>query len=99
LRNEIIKKHRLTEIYFNEQDNVIYGRTYNTKFKKQLLYLAEEYPNECKLQIDSETGSIDFEANKNRLCLKINPKITDERRVKLSHLAKSNIGFYQGSAN
>ena len=99
MRNEIIKKHRLTEIYFNEQDDVIYGRTYNTKFKKQLLSLADDYPDECKLQIDSETGTIDFEVKKNRLCIKINPKVTDERRIKLSRLAKSNNGFYRGGAN
>ena len=88
MRNEIKKKNRVTEIYFNEQDSIMYGKTYNTKFKKQLHQLAETYPDECKLFVDEDTGAVEFEINKNRLTFRINNRISNERRAELVQQAK-----------
>ncbi len=84
----IKKKNKLTEIYFNEQDNIMYGRTYNTKFKKQLRKLADDYPNQCKIIEEPEYGMIEFEINKNRLTFRINHELSAERKKQLSAEAK-----------
>ena len=88
MRNEIKKKNRVTEIYFNEQDSVMYGKTYNTKFKKQLRKLARDYPEQCKISVDPDTDMIEFEINKDRLTFRINNRISDERRAELVQQAK-----------
>lgn len=49
LRTGMKKKDKVTEIYFNEADSIMYGRTYNTKLKKQLRQLAVDYPEQCKI--------------------------------------------------
>ena len=90
MRNEMKKKDRVTEIYFNEQDNIMYGKTYNTKFKKQLRQLNEDYPNQCKISVDTDTDMIEFEIIKNRLTFKINPELSAERKQQLSAEAKKN---------
>lgn len=96
MRNEMKKKDRVTEIYFNEQDNVMYGKTYNTKCKKQLCQLAADYPEQYKISVDTDTDMIEFEINKNRLIFRINPEISDERRAKLSEGAKANNHLLKG---
>ena len=90
MRNEMKKKDRLTEIYFNEQDNIMYGRTYNTKFKNQLRQLTNDYPDQCRIMEEPECGMIEFEINKDRLTFRINPEISEERRKELSDQAKKN---------
>ena len=88
MRNEMKKNDRVTEIYFNEQDNIMYGKTYNTKFKKQLRQLAADYPEQCKISVDTDTDMIEFEINKNRLTFRINPELSTERKKQLSAEAK-----------
>lgn len=90
MRNEMKKKDRVTEIYFNEPDNIMYGKTYNTKLKKQLRQLAADYPDQCKITVDADTDMIEFEINKNRLTFKINPELSAERKKQLSAEAKKN---------
>ena len=84
MRNEMKKKNRVTEIYFNEQDNVMYGKTYNTKLKKQLRQLVVDYPEQCKIFVDADTDMIEFEINKNRLTFQINPELSADRKRRLS---------------
>lgn len=86
----IKKKNKVTEIYFNETDDIMYGKTYNTKLKKQLRQLAADYPEQCKISVDNDTDMIEFEINKNRLTFKINPELSAERKAQLSSAAKKN---------
>ncbi len=97
MRNEMKKKDRVTEIYFNEQDNIMYGRTYNTKFKKQLRKLASDYPKQCKINVDTDTDMIEFEINKERLTFRINPEISAERKAQLSADAKEHYNLLLGN--
>ena len=88
LRTGMKKKDKVTEIYFNEADSIMYGRTYNTKLKKQLRQLAVDYPDQCKIAVDADTDMIEFEINKNRLTFRINPELSAERKKRLSEEAK-----------
>ena len=89
------KKDKATEIYFNEADLLMYGRTYNTKLKKQLRQLAVDYPEQCKISVDADTDMIEFEINKNRLTFRINPELSDERKARLSEDAKKNNNLHK----
>lgn len=86
----IKKKNKVTEIYFNEADDIMYGKTYNTKLKKQLRQLAADYPEQCKISVDTDTDMIEFEINKNRLTFRINPELSAERKAQLLMDAKKN---------
>ena len=86
----IKKKNKVTEIYFNEADDIMYGKTYNTKLKKQLRQLAVDYPDQCNISVDADTDMIEFEINKNRLTFRINPELSAERKAQLSADAKKN---------
>lgn len=88
LRTGMKKKDKVTEIYFNEADSIMYGRTYNTKLKKQLRQLAADYPEQCNISVDADTDMIEFEINKNRLTFRINPELSAERKKRLSAEAK-----------
>ena len=88
MRTGMKKKDKVTEIYFNEADSIMYGRTYNTKLKKQLRQLTVDYPDQCKISIDADTDMIEFEINKNRLTFRINPELSAERKRRLSAEAK-----------
>ena len=88
MRTGMKKKDKVTEIYFNEADSIMYGRTYNTKLKKQLRQLAVDYPDQCKISVDADTDMIEFEINKNRLTFRINPELSAERKKRLSAEAK-----------
>ena len=90
MRTGMKKKDKVTEIYFNESDSIMYGRTYNTKLKKQLRQLAADYPEQCKISVDADTDMIEFEINKNRLTFRINPELSAERKKLLSAEAKKN---------
>ena len=96
MRTGMKKKDKVTEIYFNEADSIMYGRTYNTKFKKQLRKLASDYPEQCKISVDPDTDMIEFEINKNRLTFRINNRISDERRTELAQQAKMNNPLHIG---
>ena len=88
MRTGMKKKDKVTEIYFNEADSIMYGRTCNTKLKKQLRQLAVDYPNQCKISVDADTDMIEFEINKNRLTFRINPELSAEQKRQLSAEAK-----------
>ena len=88
MRTGMKKKDKVTEIYFNEADSIMYGRTYNTKLKKQLRQLAADYPEQCNISVDADTDMIEFEINKNRLTFRINPELSAERKKQLSAEAK-----------
>ena len=88
MRTGMKKKDKVTEIYFNEADSIMYGRTYNTKLKKQLRQLAVDYPDQCKISVDADTDMIEFEINKNRLTFRINPELSAEQKKRLSAEAK-----------
>ena len=69
MRTGLTKQEKTTDIWFDEKDPFIHIRTHNTNLKKRLAAYAEQYPDECcKTDTDPETGCMEFDIAKGRLC-------------------------------
>ena len=76
----IKKKDKTTEIYFNEKDNIVEIRTYNTDLKNRLTAYAKDYPTLCRLTDDDECGRLTFEIEKQRFSVRLTKPYTEQRR-------------------
>ena len=81
------KKEKITEIFFDEANQKISIRTYNTDLKNRLFKFSKEYPDECQLIDDSGNGMLEFEINKGRFCFRLTKPYSKERRQMLSRNA------------
>lgn len=88
MKTGLTKRQKVTEIYFDEQDPIIYIKTHNTSLKKRLLKFSRQYPSLCKLADDNEEGGLTFEIEKARFCFRLTAPYSDERRRTASKYAK-----------
>ena len=86
------RKQKITEFFFNEQDDMAEVFTYNTNLKKRLLTYARTYPHLCQLTEEDENGGLRFEIDKRRICIRLTAPYAEERRSAASERGKKN-GF------
>ena len=90
MRTGLTKKQKVTEVYFNERDDIAEIYTHNTELKKRLAAYAEKYPNLCKQTDDDEQGGVRYEIDKHRISIHLVPPYSKERRKAASEYAKQN---------
>lgn len=90
MRTGLTKKQKVTEVYFNEHDDIAEIYTHNTELKKRLAAYAEKYPNLCKQTDDDERGGMRYEIDKNRISIRLVSPYSKERRKAASEYAKQN---------
>ncbi len=82
------KKTKVTEVYFNEYDDLAEILTYNTSLKKRLAAYALEHPELCRQTEDTEDGGLRFKIDKHRLSIRLTAPYSQERRSAASQQAK-----------
>ncbi len=82
------KKTKVTEIYFNEYDDLAEILTYNAGLKKRLAAYSQVYPELCRQTEDTEEGGLRFEIDKHRLSIRLTAPYSQERRFAASQQAK-----------
>ncbi len=82
------KKTKVTEVYFNEYDDLAEILTYNTGLKKRLAAYSQAYPELCRQTEDTEDGGLRFEIDKHRLSIRLTAPYSQERRSAASQQAK-----------
>lgn len=90
MRTGVKKKDKVTDITFNEADETILVRTYNSDLKNRLKAYAVQYSEECRqISADPETGCMEFEIRKGRLSFRLTAPYSEERRQKSSEMART----------
>ncbi len=82
------KKTKVTEVYFNEYDDLAEIITYNTSLKKRLSAYAQQHPDLCCQTEDTEDGGLRFEIDKRRINIRLTTPYSQERRSAASQQAK-----------
>ena len=82
------RKQKITEFFFNEQDNTAEVYTHNTDLKKRLLTYAQTYPHLCQLTEEDENRGLRFEIDKRRISLRLTAPYSEERRTAASERGK-----------
>lgn len=90
MRTGISKKNKVTNIYFNEAEDMVEICTYNTALKNRLTEYIGNYPSEGKLTDDDGNGCLTFEIKKGRFGFKLTAPYSEERKKAASDLAKKN---------
>ncbi len=88
MKTGLTRKHKITEFYFNERDDLAEIYTHNTDLKKRLLAYAKEDPELCQLTENDEQGGLRFEIDKHRIGIRLTAPYSPERRVASSQRAK-----------
>lgn len=90
MRTGLTKKQKVTEVYFNECDDVAEIYTHNTELKKRLAAYTSKYPKLCKQTDVDEQGGVRYKIDKHRISIHLVPPYSKERRKAASEYAKQN---------
>ena len=90
MKTGLTKKQKVTELYFDERDEVAEIHTHNTELKTRLAAYAKKYPKLCKLTDDDEQGGVRYEIDKHRISIHLVPPYSNARRKAASEYAKQN---------
>ena len=91
MRTGLTKQEKITDIWFDEKDPLIYIRTHNTDLKNRLTAYAAAHPSECRqTDADPDTGCMEFEIAKGRFSFRLTAPYSEERRRAASEAAKAN---------
>lgn len=78
-----------TIIIFNEAENSATIETFNSKLKKRLQKLSEEYPDVRKIEFNGSDGAERYEFPKAWIRINGPKKLSDEERMRRSERMKS----------
>ena len=76
------KKHKTTEIYYDEGSPTAYIHTYQTSLKNRLVAFARNYPQVCQIIEIDENGKLSAEIQKDRISIRLLPPRTEEQAAK-----------------
>ena len=88
MKTGLTKKQKVTEVYFNERDDIAEIYTHNTELKKRLAAYAAKYPKLCKQTDDDEHGGLRYEIDRHRISIHLVPPYSKERKKAASEYAK-----------
>ena len=97
MKTRLTKRQKTTEIFFDEQGEMIEVRTHNADLRKRLAEYACKYPQECRQTGDDGGGGLTFEIRKGRLSFRLTAPYSKERCRKYSDLAKQNPNNLKGA--
>ena len=80
MKTGLTKKQKVTELYFDERDEIAEIHTHNTELKKRLAAYAQKYPKLCKQTDADEQGGVRYEIDKHRISIHLVPPYSKERR-------------------
>lgn len=89
---KLTKYEKETIILFNEGEQDAHIQTYNAGLRKRLEAFSKKHPELCHLEKSVEQGGVFYRLDKTRLSIRFQPPMSEERRRKISELAKQN-GF------
>ena len=89
MRTGLTKQEKTTDIWFDEEEPLIYIRTHNTDLKNRLTAYAAAHPDQCR-QTDAgpDTGCMEFVIRKGRFSFRLTAPYSEERRRAASAAAK-----------
>ena len=58
MRTGLTKQEKITDIWFDEKDPLIYIRTHNTDLKNRLTAYAAAHPSECRQPTQTRTRAV-----------------------------------------
>ena len=90
MKTGLTKKQKVTELYFDERDEIAEIHTHNTELKKRLAAYAQKYPKLCKQTDADEQGGVRYEIDKHRISIHLIPPYSNARRKAASEYAKQN---------
>ena len=98
MKTGLMKKQKVTELYYNAKDPMAEIYTHDTKLKRRLLEYAEKYPQLCQLTEDDEQGGLRFEIAKERISIRLTVPYSEDRKSNARKWAKENglRGKYDG---
>ena len=67
MKTGLTKKQKVTEVYFNERDDIAEIYTHNTELKKRLAAYSKKYPKLCKQTDDDEQGGLRYVSHSRRV--------------------------------
>ena len=88
MKTGLIKKQKVTEVYYNAKDPTAEVYTHDTKLKKRLLEYAAKFPELCQQTDDDEQGGLRFEIDKSRISIRLTTPYSNNRKAKLAASAK-----------
>ena len=98
MRTGLTKQEKITDIWFDEKDPLIYIRTHNTDLKNRLTAYAAAHPSERRqTDADPDTGCMEFEIAKGRFSFRLTAPYSEERRRAASEAAKANTSNFTRS--
>jgi len=80
MRTGLIKKQKVTEVYYNAKDPTAEVYTHDTKLKKRLLAYAAKFPELCQETDDDEQGGLRFEIDKSRISIRLTAPYSEAHR-------------------
>lgn len=93
MKTGLSKKQKVTELYFNAQDDLAEVYTHDTELKRRLKTYVAKYPELCQQTDDDEQGGLRFEIDKRRISIRLTAPYSQERRDAASRLAKKTNTF------
>lgn len=90
MKTGLTKKQKVTEVYFNERDDIAEIYTHNTELKKRLAAYSKKYPKLCKQTDGDEQGGLRYEIDRHRISIHLVSPYSKERRKAASEYAKQN---------
>ena len=90
MKTGLVKKQKVTEVFYNAKDPIAEVYTHDTKLKKRLLAYAAQFPELCQQTDDDEQGGLRFEIDKSRISIRLTAPYSEERRTQYRDQAKRN---------
>ena len=78
----IKKIHKITQIFFDEENDITTIQTYNTALKNRLTKYASEHPELCRLTDDDGCGQLCFEVRKEYFTFRLLNPCSEDRKQK-----------------
>ena len=88
MKTGLMKKQKITDVYYNAKDPLAEVYTHDTNLKKRLRKYAAKFPELCQQTDDDEQGGLRFEIDKSRISIRLTAPYSDDRRKAASELAK-----------
>ena len=85
----IKKIHKVTGIFFDEENDITTIQTYNTALKNRLLKYSSEHPELCKLTDDDGCGQLCFEVRKEYFTFRLLNPCSEDRKEKAREQMKA----------
>ena len=85
----IKKINKVTQIFFDEENDITTIQTYNTALKNRLTKYASEHPELCRLTDDDGCGQLCFDVRKEYFTFRLLNPCSEDRKQKAREQMKA----------